>query len=66
VRAGARPRLDHDHDLHLLELIDAVDAALQGGEQVKVRSRFSQVAPAQRTHMARAHIHDHTRPPDEQ
>jgi predicted dehydrogenase len=66
LQTGARPRLDHDHDLHLLELIDAVDAALQSGEQVKVRSRFSQAAPAQRTQMARAHIHDHTRPPDEQ
>jgi predicted dehydrogenase len=66
VRAGARPRVDHDHDLHLLELIDAVDAALQSGTQVEVRSRFVPAAPAHSPQTVRAHLHDHTRAPEEQ
>jgi predicted dehydrogenase len=66
LRAGDPPRLNHDHDLHLLEIIDAVNVALEHAARVEVRSRFSRSAPTQRTPSARAHLHDHTRPPDEQ
>lgn len=66
LHAGGAPRVDHDHDLHLLEVIDAVAAALQTGAPAQVRSRFVPATAADRPRIVRTHLHDHTRPPDEQ
>jgi predicted dehydrogenase len=62
---GRTPRADRAHTLHVLELIDAATRAATDGGTVAVASR---PAPADlRIDLdAGVHVHDRTRPPDEQ
>ena len=62
---GRTPRADRPHALHVLELIDAATRAARDGGTVAVTPR---PAPADlRIDLgADVHVHDHTRPPDDQ
>jgi predicted dehydrogenase len=62
---GRAPRTDPAGVLHVLELIDAATAAALDGASVAVVSRPD--PPDLRIDLdADVHVHDHTRPPDEQ
>jgi len=66
LREGRRPLHDNGHDLHLLEIIECCSISSREGRFVPVKSRF----PALDLHPAATagpqHLHDHTRPSDEQ
>ncbi|HSL10998.1 MAG TPA: Gfo/Idh/MocA family oxidoreductase [Actinomycetota bacterium] len=62
---GRPPRTDPAHVLHVLELIDAATTAARDGTTVAIGSRPE--PPDLRIDLdADVHVHDHTRPPDEQ
>jgi predicted dehydrogenase len=63
------PLADPAHDLHLLEIVDAARQAVAEGRAVPVSSRFGplDLRPEEAAgRRDRQHLHDHTRPPDEQ
>jgi len=55
-----------DHDLHLLEVIEASGKAARQKRAITVQSRFPPLNLALEERRDRHHLHDHTRPPDEQ
>jgi len=62
---GRAPRTEQAHVLHVLELIDAATAAARDGMTVRVASQPD--PPDLRIELdTDVHVHDHTRPPDEQ
>lgn len=67
VREGRPPLTSLDHDLHLLEVLEAARTAARSGSAVAVRSGFAPLDLRIDTGGGeRSHLHDHTRPPDEQ
>jgi predicted dehydrogenase len=69
VREERRPLAEPTHDLHLLDVVDAARLAVTAKAAVPVSSRFrpldlrrDEVVGTRERH----HLHDHTRPPDEQ
>jgi predicted dehydrogenase len=67
VREGRDPLANLEQDLHLLEVLDAARRSAVGRTAVSVTSRFERI-DLRLTGDARGvgHIHDHTRPPEEQ
>ena len=62
-----RPPLhDPEHDIHLLDVIDASTRAAKEKCAVPVHSRFSPIDLRLKERHDRHHLHDHTRPSDEQ
>ena len=69
VREDRPPLADPAHDLHVLEIVDAARQAAADGRAVPVASRFGplDLRPEEAAGRSdRQHLHDHTRPPDEQ
>jgi predicted dehydrogenase len=67
VREDRDPLANVEQDLHLLEVLDAARRSAAGRASVTVTSRFEQVDLRLVGDPLRAgHIHDHTRPPEEQ
>ena len=66
---GRAPLADLAHDIHLLEVIDAAKRAAKELAAVTVVSRFNpldlRLQDSQNLY-TRLHVHDHTRPEDEQ
>ncbi|HVX67579.1 MAG TPA: Gfo/Idh/MocA family oxidoreductase [Bryobacteraceae bacterium] len=67
LRQGRPPRADLDHDLHLIDVIEAAGKAARDRRAVRVASRFGplDLAPEESRAVVH-HLHDHTRPADEQ
>ena len=64
---GRRPLAEITHDLHLLEIIEAAAASAEEGRWAPVTSRFRELDLSLREHRHNLHhLHDHTRPADEQ
>ncbi|HEY7184051.1 MAG TPA: Gfo/Idh/MocA family oxidoreductase [Blastocatellia bacterium] len=64
---GRRPLAEITHDLHLLEVIEAAAASAKEGRWAQVNSRFYDLDLSLREHQRDLHhLHDHTRPADEQ
>ena len=62
-----RPPLHNlDHDIHLLEVIEGSGKAAAEKRAVAVQSRFQPLDLRLEERQDRHHLHDHTRPPDEQ
>jgi len=62
-----RPPLHNlDHDLHLLEVIEASTMAAKEKRAIAVESRFEPLDLRLEERQDRHHLHDHTRPADEQ
>jgi predicted dehydrogenase len=62
-----RPPLHNpQQDLHLLEVIEACEKAAQEKRAVCVKSRFQPLDLSLQERTDRHHLHDHTRPADEQ
>jgi predicted dehydrogenase len=55
-----------DHDLHLLEVIEAGSKAARENRAIAVQSRFCPLDLRLEERQERHHLHDHTRPADEQ
>ncbi len=69
LREGRLPLAEPTHDLHLLDIVDAARRAVGERTAVSVASRFEplDLRPDEIAEpRARHHLHDHTRPPDEQ
>jgi len=64
---GRQPLAEIAHDLHLLEVIEAAAASAKEGRWSPVSSRFRELDLSLREHRRDLHhLHDHTRPADEQ
>jgi predicted dehydrogenase len=66
LREGRPPLHNIDHDLHLLEVIEASAAAAREKRAIPVHSRFAPLDLRLEERQDRHHLHDHTRPADEQ
>jgi predicted dehydrogenase len=66
LRAGHEPLTDLDHDLHVLDVIEACRTAAATGDTVPVESVFPPLELTLAPDPAAARHHDHTRAPDEQ
>ena len=66
LREGTQPLVDLDHDLHVLDVIDACRSAATSGDTVPVESGFPQLDLTLEIDPFGARHHDHTRAPDEQ
>ena len=55
-----------DHDLHLLEVIEACGRAAREKRAIGVQSRFNPLDLRIEERQERHHVHDHTRPSEEQ
>ena len=55
-----------DHDLHLLEVIEASSKAAREKRAIAIQSRFGPLDLQIDERQERHHLHDHTRPADEQ
>jgi predicted dehydrogenase len=66
LREGRTPIHNLDHDLHLLEVVEAADRAAREKTSVPVYSRFPELSLHFETSGGSHHLHDHTRPSDEQ
>jgi predicted dehydrogenase len=69
LRESRPPLAEPTHDLHLLDVVDAARRATAERAAVPVTSRFRplDLRPEELAEpRARHHLHDHTRPPDEQ
>jgi predicted dehydrogenase len=66
LRDGIEPLVDLDHDLHVVDVIDACRTAAAGGDTVRVASGFPELGLTLAFDPAAARYHDHTRAPDEQ
>jgi len=60
------PLTNAEHDLHLLEVIDAARVSASEHRPVQVTSAFGPLDLGVELGGARHHLHDHTRPADEQ
>jgi predicted dehydrogenase len=64
---GRQPLAEITHDLHLLEVIEAAASSANEGRWIAVSSRFREFDLSLREHRRDLHhLHDHTRPADEQ
>jgi predicted dehydrogenase len=63
---GRPPLVHHDHDLHLLDVIDQARVSARERRSMPVRSRHEPPDLRLVLDTARHHLHDHTRPFDEQ
>ena len=66
---GRAPLADLAHDIHLLEVIEAAKLAARERAAIRVASRFHPLdltLANPRSTPARHHVHDHTRPEEEQ
>jgi predicted dehydrogenase len=69
LRQDRPPLAEITQDLHLLEVLEAARRASQEGKAIPIYSRFKPLdlqPEALRTGADRHHLHDHTRPADEQ
>jgi predicted dehydrogenase len=66
VREGRAPLVSREHDLHLLDVISAARTAVREGGPVPVSSRFGPLDLELDLPIGLEHVHDHTRPLDEQ
>jgi hypothetical protein len=69
LREGRAPLAELTQDLHLLEIIEAAERATRERKAVPVVSRFDPLdlrPEARQVTRGHHHIHDHTRPADEQ
>ena len=60
------PVANAEHDLHILDVIDAARVSASENRPVRVTSGFGPLNLGVRLGAARHHLHDHTRPADEQ
>jgi predicted dehydrogenase len=63
---GRPPLADNDHDLHLLDVVDAARRAAADGRAMHVSSAFGPLDLTLGLPTGVQHLHDHTRPPEEQ
>jgi hypothetical protein len=66
LREKRQPLHSLEHDLHLLEVIEASAKAAKEKRAIAVQSRFPALDLRLEERQDRHHLHDHTRPPDEQ
>ncbi len=66
IRTGRPPLTSLEHDLHLIEILDAARRSSISGAAVPVESTFEPLDLTLEEPEDAAHVHDHTRPPDEQ
>lgn len=66
VREKRAPLHNLEHDLHLLEVIEASARSAREKRAVAVQSRFPQIDLSMEERQDRHHLHDHTRRADEQ
>ena len=66
LRQGRAPLADPAIDVHLLEVITAAGDAARAGNAVAVRSRFEPFTGLRLQEQEGRHVHDRTRPADEQ
>ena len=66
IREQRRPVHSLEHDIHLLEVIEACTQAAREKRCVAVHSRFQPLDLRLEEPQDRQHLHDHTRPADEQ
>jgi predicted dehydrogenase len=66
VREERQPLHSLEHDVHLLEVIEASSQAAREKRAVAVRSHFQPLDLRLQERQDRHHLHDHTRPADEQ
>ena len=66
LREKRAPLHNLEHDMHLLEVIDASTKAAKEKRAVAVQSRFHPLDLRLQKRQDRHHLHDHTRPADEQ
>jgi predicted dehydrogenase len=66
LREGRPPLQELAQDLHLLDLVDAARRAVRGRAAVRVESRFPDLDLTFEQPAELHHVHDHTRPLDEQ
>ena len=66
LREDRTPLHNVDHDLHLLEVIEAAGTAARERACVPVQSRFTDLNLELQDGHNQHHLHDHTRPADEQ
>jgi predicted dehydrogenase len=66
LREGRPPLADLGHDLHLLDVIEAAHRSARDGAWVRVDSRFDPPDLTFEPPAGVEHVHDHTRPLDEQ
>ena len=66
LREERQPLHSLEHDLHLLEVIEASAKAARDKRSVSVQSRFRPLDLQLEERQDRHHLHDHTRPADEQ
>jgi predicted dehydrogenase len=66
VREGRAPLASLDHDLHLLDVLEAARVAARERAVVEVESTFERLDLTFEIPAGAEHVHDHTRPLDEQ
>jgi predicted dehydrogenase len=66
LRENRTPLHCIEQDVHLLEVLEAAAQAAQGKRAVAVQSRFAALDLGLEERQERHHLHDHTRPSDEQ
>lgn len=66
LRGGRPPLQEPAQDLHLLEVVEAAREAARGRRAVEVSSRFPDLDLTLEPPPGLHHVHDHTRPLDEQ
>ena len=66
LRENRQPLHDLEHDIHLLEVIEASSKAAKEKRAVCIESRFRPLDLRLNERQDRHHLHDHTRPADEQ
>jgi predicted dehydrogenase len=67
LRSGRRGAFSLDHDVHVLDVVDACRrSAAADGAMVAVTSGFDEIQLTDVAPDTGTHVHDHTRPPDEQ
>lgn len=66
LREQRQPLHSLDHDIHLLEVIEASSRAAREKRAIAVQSRFLPLDLRLEERQNRHHLHDHTRPADEQ
>jgi predicted dehydrogenase len=64
---GRRPLTEISHDLHLLEVVEAAERSAKEGRWMPITSRFRELdLGLPKDGRALRHLHDHTRPADDQ